>query len=257
MDILVIAFYKFVDLPDFAAKRDSLRNFCNQRGIKGTILLAHEGINSTVAGPEPAMRELLDFLRSDQRLADLVWKESWTNQIPFQRMKVRLKKEIVTLGMPEINPNDGVGTYVDAAQWNTLINDPEVIVIDTRNDYEVEIGTFPHALNPKTDSFREFPAFVEQNLDPQQHPKVAMFCTGGIRCEKATAYMLRKGFQEVYHLEGGILKYLETVEPSNNQWQGECYVFDQRVAVDDDLKPGHYDLDQPTGLPRKREESSL
>ncbi len=249
--LVVAAFYKFIDLPDYAALRAPLRAFCDANQVKGTILLAHEGINATIAGPRAGIDAVLAYLQADQRIGPLEWKEASTDTPPFARMKVRLKQEIVSLGVPAANPNFAVGNYVSAAEWNRLISDPSVTIIDTRNDYEVQVGTFKGALNPHTDSFREFPAFVEANLDPQAHRKVAMFCTGGIRCEKATALLLNLGFDEVYHLEGGILKYLETVAPTESLWEGECFVFDERVSVDHGLQRGSYVLDQPTGMPVK------
>jgi UPF0176 protein len=228
---VVATFYKFVQLTDYADKRNLLLSFCQERSIKGTILLAAEGINGTIWGTRQGIDEVLELLRSDSRLADLEHKESYIDSSPFKRMKVKLKKEIVTLGLPEVNPNEKVGTYVEAKNWNQIICDPEVFVIDTRNEYEVEIGTFKRAINPQTGSFREFPEYVEKNFDPTKHKKVAMFCTGGIRCEKASSLMLSKGFQEVYHLKGGILKYLEEVPPEESLWEGDCFVFDDRVAI--------------------------
>ncbi len=249
MSILVATFYKFVQLTDFAEKRQSLLDFCNQQGIKGTILLAEEGINGTIAGSPEAIATVLAYLRSDSRLQDLEHKESWSELPPFDRMKVRLKKEIVTLGVPEANPNQQVGTYVAPQDWNALIADPDVVVIDTRNEYEVNIGTFKRAQNPQTRSFREFPDYVRQNLNPNQHKKVAMFCTGGIRCEKASSFMLSQGFQEVYHLKGGILKYLEEIPAEESLWQGECFVFDQRVAVQHGLEEGKHEMCPACGYP--------
>ena len=249
MSQVVATFYKFVRLPDFAEKRDSLLSYCEAQGIKGTILLAAEGINGTIAGSRQAIDSVLCFLRSDPRLVDLEHKESYADSGPFDRMKVRLKKEIVTLGLPEINPSDRVGTYVSPKEWNELISDPEVTVIDTRNDYEVSIGTFKGAQNPKTPSFRQFPDYVRKHLDPTKHKKVAMFCTGGIRCEKATSFMMAQGFQEVYHLNGGILKYLEEVPEDESLWQGECFVFDQRVAVDQELAVGTHEMCRSCGHP--------
>jgi UPF0176 protein len=228
---VVATFYKFVKLPDFADKKNPLMSFCREKDIKGTILLAKEGINGTIWGTRQGIDEVLELLRSDSRLANLEHKESHTDSSPFKRMKVKLKKEIVTIGLPEVDPNQTVGTYVNAKDWNQLISDPEVFVIDTRNEYEVAIGTFKGAIDPQTDSFREFPQYVEQNFDPVKHKKVAMFCTGGIRCEKASSLMLSKGFQEVYHLKGGILKYLEEVPSEESLWEGECFVFDDRLAV--------------------------
>ncbi len=240
--ILVIAFYKFVSLPDFAELQAGIQSFASEQGIMGTILLANEGINGTVAGPEAGIRALLSHLKSDSRLTDLEHKESWAEENPFYRMKVRLKKEIVTLGVAGVSPTKTVGEYVSPADWNALISDPDVVVIDTRNDYEVEIGTFKGAINPETTSFREFPDWLDQQSDLKKDAKIAMFCTGGIRCEKSTSLLKDRGFENVYHLDGGILKYLETVEESESLWDGECFVFDQRVSVGHGLEPGPYDL---------------
>jgi len=214
---------------------------CQAAGVKGTLLLAGEGINGTIAGPREGIDSVLQYLRADPRLADLEHKESFDERMPFYRMKVKLKREIVTMGVEGIDPNQCVGTYVPPADWNALVNDPDVLLIDTRNDYECSIGSFRGAIDPRTVNFREFPGYVRENLDPAQHKKVAMFCTGGIRCEKASAFMLGEGFEEVYHLEGGILKYLEEVPPEESTWEGECFVFDSRVAVDHKLEKGHYD----------------
>lgn len=246
---VVATFYKFVQLADYTEKRAPLLTYCQAQGIKGTILLAKEGINATVSGTRQAMDALLSFLRSDPRLADLEPKESYTESLPFERMKVRLKKEIVTLGLPEIAPEQKVGSYVQPKDWNSLIMDPDVLVIDTRNQFEVEIGTFKRAENPRTRSFREFPEYVRAHLDPKHHKKVALFCTGGIRCEKASSFLLEQGFQEVYHLQGGILKYLEEVPSEESLWQGECFVFDQRVAIDHSLAVGSHVLCQVCGHP--------
>jgi UPF0176 protein len=239
---VVATFYKFVSLPDFAEKQAPLLSYCQSQGIKGTILLAAEGINATIAGSRQGIEAVLAFLRADPRLADLEPKESYAEIQPFERMKVRLKAEIVTMGLPEVDPNQQVGTYVTPTEWNNLISDPEVVVIDTRNDYEVNIGTFKKAQNPQTQSFREFPEYVTQNLDPNQHKKVALFCTGGIRCEKASSFLLSQGFSEVYHLKGGILKYLEEVPTEESLWEGECFVFDERVAVRHGLELGNHEL---------------
>ena len=243
---LTAAFYKFVDLPDFAERRAPLLAVCEQHHVKGLILLAREGINSTLAGPDEGVHAVLAYLRSDPLLADLQHKESWSERAPFYRMKVRLKKEIVTLGVPGISPIHRAGTYVKPADWNALISDPDVVVVDTRNDYEVEIGTFAHAVNPNIRSFSELPKWVEdaERLGKAngKKPKVAMFCTGGIRCEKSTALMKTLGYDEVYHLEGGILKYLETVPPEQSLWEGECFVFDERVSVGHALVPGAHAL---------------
>tara|TARA_R110002110_G_scaffold406421_1_gene626389 strand:- start:205011 stop:206012 length:1002 start_codon:yes stop_codon:yes gene_type:complete len=239
--IVVAALYKFVTLSDFHAMREPLLDACVAAGTRGTLLLAEEGINGTIAGSRQAIDTVLAYLRSDPRLVDIAHKESFDDHMPFYRMKVKLKKEIVTMGVPGIDPNQRVGTYVEPTQWDALINDPDVVLIDTRNDYEVDIGTFRGALDPKTNSFREFPEYVRRTLDPKKQRKVAMFCTGGIRCEKASAFMLNEGFEEVYHLQGGILKYLEEVPQQDSSWQGECFVFDNRVAVDHNLEKGQYD----------------
>lgn len=241
-EFVVAALYKFVSLPDYRELREPLLNCCLQAEVKGTLLLAEEGINGTIAGSRAGIDAVLSYLRQDPRLADVQHKESFDVKQPFYRMKVKLKREIVTMGVEGIDPNQVVGTYVKPQQWNALISDPDVLLLDTRNDYEVEIGTFKGAVDPKTDTFREFPDYVSAHVDPQRHKKVAMFCTGGIRCEKASAYMKQAGFEEVYHLEGGILKYLEEVDEAESLWQGECFVFDNRVAVTHGLKKGHYQL---------------
>ncbi len=228
---VVAAFYHFTDLSDYKTLQAPLKEFCDMHQLKGTILLAKEGINSTIAGSREAIAALLAHLRNDPRLQNLEHKESYCKGIPFQRMKVRLKKEIVTLGVPDIDPRHRVGTYVDPQDWNALINDPDVLIIDTRNNYEVEFGTFKGAINPHLETFGEFPDYVRSQLTPAKHQKVAMFCTGGIRCEKASAYMLSQGFDEVYHLKGGILKYLEEVPTEESIWEGECFVFDDRVSI--------------------------
>ncbi len=239
--IVVAALYKFASLPDFRELSDPLRDKCVELGLKGTLLLAHEGINGTVAGSREAVDGLLEYLRADERLVDLEHKESPSDEQPFYRMKVKLKQEIVTMGVEGIDPRQSVGTYVPPRDWNQLISDPDVLVIDTRNHYEYAIGSFERAVDPETESFREFPQYVQDNLDPSRYKKVAMFCTGGIRCEKATAYMKEQGFEEVYHLQGGILKYLEEVPEEESLWRGECFVFDNRVAVNHSLEPGSYD----------------
>ncbi|MDF7825602.1 rhodanese-related sulfurtransferase [Pontiellaceae bacterium B12227] len=238
---VVCALYKFVPLNNFEAMRIPLLDFMTERGIRGTLLLASEGINGTVAGHRDAIDGLLEYLKKDSRLSDLDYKESYDDSNPFYRTKVRLKKEIVTLGVEGIDPLQSVGTYIDPKDWNGLISDPETVLIDTRNDYEVEIGTFQHAVNPNTESFRDFPEYVEKNLDPSKHRKVAMFCTGGIRCEKSTAYLKQLGFQDVFHLKGGILKYLEEVPEEESMWEGDCFVFDNRVSVGHGLEKGEYD----------------
>ena len=254
MSLLVAALYKFVELPDFADLKAPLLACCEQHGVKGTLLLAEEGINGTIAGTHTGVRAVLTYLRSDPRLADLTHKESGASKMPFYRMKVRLKKEIVTLGVPGVNPNKMAGTYVKPADWNKLIADPDVIVVDTRNDYEVAIGTFKGALNPNTKSFSELPEWVRNERSLRSKPKVAMFCTGGIRCEKSTAFLRTEGFDEVYHLEGGILKYLESVPEENSLWEGECFVFDERVAVGHGLKPSKHELCRSCRYPISQKE---
>lgn len=241
MSVVVAALYKFATLENFREMREPLLQVCVDAGIKGSLLLAHEGINGTIAGSRAGIDRVLAYLLADERLRDLEHKESLDSTQPFLRMKVKLKREIVTLGVEGIDPNTEAGSYVEPRDWNRLISDPEVLVIDTRNDYEVELGTFEHAVNPNLETFREFPEYV-QRFDPARHKKVAMFCTGGIRCEKASAFMLKQGFDEVYHLKGGILKYLEEVPAEQSLWRGECFVFDNRVAVDHDLKKGSYEL---------------
>ncbi len=237
----IAALYKFVALPDYKELQPKILKVCQDNGIMGTLLLAEEGINGTVSGSREGIDALLTYLKSDPRLADLSHKEAENEEQPFYRMKVRLKKEIVTLGAPGTDPNKMVGAYIKPKDWNDLINDPEVLLVDTRNDYEVEVGTFKGALNPKTQTFREFKQYVKDNLDKEKHKKVAMFCTGGIRCEKSTSYLLREGFEEVYHLEGGILQYFEDVPEEESTWEGECFVFDQRVTVNHNLEKGSYD----------------
>lgn len=238
---VVAALYKFVTLEDYHSLREPLLEVCLAAGARGTLLLAREGINGTIAGTRQGIDQVLDYLRSDPRMADIEHKESFDDHLPFHRMKVKLKKEIVTMGVAHIDPNEVVGTYVEPEDWNDLISDPEVLLIDTRNDYEYGIGSFRGAIDPHTTTFREFPAWVRANLDPSRQKKVAMFCTGGIRCEKASAFMLKEGFEEVYHLKGGILKYLERVPEEETAWEGECFVFDNRVAVNHRLEKGRYD----------------
>ncbi len=251
---VICALYKFVALDDYEAIRAPLQNVMKENDIKGTLLLAKEGINGTVSGSREGIDALLNWFRQDERLKDIVYKESFDEQQPFYRTKVKLKKEIVTMGVEGLDPRKVVGTYVKPEDWNALISDPEVVVIDTRNDYEVQIGTFKHAVNPNTDSFREFPEYAEKNLNPDKHKKVAMFCTGGIRCEKSTAYMKEQGFEEVYHLEGGILKYLEDVPEEDSLWEGECFVFDNRTTVNHQLEKGSYDSCHACRLPITEED---
>ncbi|MEH6444077.1 MAG: rhodanese-related sulfurtransferase [Oceanospirillaceae bacterium] len=248
-DTVVCAMYKFVTLENFELLREPLHEVMVANHVKGTLLLANEGINGTVAGSRSGVDAVLAWLAADTRLANIVTKESFDEANPFYRTKVKLKKEIVTMGVQGIDPKQVVGTYVKPQDWNALISDPEVVLVDTRNDYEVKVGTFEGALDPKTTSFREFPQYVKDNLDPEKNKKVAMFCTGGIRCEKSTAYLKEQGFEEVYHLEGGILKYLEEVPKADSMWEGECFVFDNRVTVDHNLEKGQYDQCHACRLP--------
>ena len=247
--IVVCALYKFVTLENFQSLRQPLHNVMEANQVRGTLLLADEGINGTIAGSRAAIDKVLDWLRSDPRLADIDYKESFTDNLPFNRAKVKLKKEIVTMGVEGIDPKRVVGTYVSPADWNKLISDPDVVLVDTRNDYEFKVGTFKNAINPNTESFREFPRYVRENLHPEKQKKIAMFCTGGIRCEKSTAFLKEQGFNEVYHLKGGILKYLEEVPIQETLWEGECFVFDERVTVNLRLEKGNYDQCNACRLP--------
>jgi UPF0176 protein len=251
---VVAALYRFARLDDFEVLRSPLHQFMQQHQVKGTLLLAREGINGTIAGSREGVDAVLAWLRRDPRLSGLEAKESLVDENPFYRSKVKLKKEIVTMGVEDIDPADIVGTYVKPEDWNALISDPDVLLVDTRNRYEVQIGSFQNAVDPQTDSFREFPAWVQAHLDPARHKKVAMFCTGGIRCEKSTAYLKQQGFDEVYHLEGGILKYLEDVPEQETMWQGECFVFDNRVTVNHQLEKGSYEQCHACRMPITAEE---
>ncbi len=238
--IVVCALYHFVILEDFESIKPPLLTVMEDNDIKGTLLLAREGINGTVSGSQQAINILLRWLKSDARFKQLVSKQSYDDHQPFYRTKVKLKKEIVTMGVENIDPKKIVGTYVKPKQWNQLISRDDVILIDTRNDYETAIGSFKNAVDPDTTTFREFPHYVADNLNPKKHKKVAMYCTGGIRCEKSTAFLKQQGFDEVYHLEGGILKYLEEIPEEESLWEGECFVFDNRVSVNHNLEKGSY-----------------
>jgi UPF0176 protein len=253
-NIVVCALYKFVALDNYADIKPGLLDFMLTHEVRGTLLLAKEGINGTVAGSREAIDGLLAYLHQDPRLDPISYKESYTDTPPFMRSRVKLKKEIVTMGVEGIDPRRVVGTYVKPKDWNQLISQDDVLLIDTRNDYEFQVGTFKNAINPNTDSFREFPEYVKEHLDPNKHKRVAMFCTGGIRCEKSTAYLKEQGFDEVYHLEGGILQYLEDVPADNTLWEGECFVFDDRVTVNHDLEKGIYDQCHACRLPITEEE---
>ena len=246
--IVIAALYRFVRLDNYQLLRQPLLDFLLEHQVRGTLLLAAEGINGTIAGEATAIESVLDFLRQDDRLRDLDCKLSYDDEMPFYRSRVKLKREIVTMGIEDLDPAQG-GTYVDAVDWNALIDDPDVTLVDTRNAYESAIGSFTGAIHPDTDSFREFPDYAKQNLDPGRHRKVAMFCTGGIRCEKSTAYLRQQGFDEVYHLRGGILKYLEDVPEAESRWRGECFVFDNRVSVNHALEKGSYDQCHACRLP--------
>lgn len=246
--IVIAALYRFVQLDNFESLRQPLLQLMLDNHVRGTLLLAAEGINGTVAGSEKGVESLLEYLRQDPRLRDFDCKISFDQEMPFYRSRVKLKREIVTMGVDGISP-ENAGTYVSPAEWNQLISDPEVTLIDTRNDYESAIGSFENAVFPNTKSFRDFPDYVEKNLDRKKHRKVAMFCTGGIRCEKSTAYLREQGFDEVYHLKGGILNYLAQVPESDSMWQGECFVFDNRVSVNPALEKGSYDQCHACRLP--------
>ena len=248
-DVVVCALYKFASLPNYPALCAPLQRTMEAHHIRGTLLLAEEGINGTVAGQREDIDALLQWLNRDKRLNPIEYKESYTSEMPFKRTKVKLKKEIVTMGVEGIDPTQGAGTYIEPKDWDELINDPEVLLIDTRNDYEVQVGTFKKAINPNTETFRQFPDYVKENLNPEKHKKVAMFCTGGIRCEKSTAYLKEQGFDEVFHLKGGILKYLEEVPEEQSSWEGECFVFDDRVTVNHQLEKGSYDQCHACRLP--------
>lgn len=244
----IATFYQFVALPDCAALQADWLERAQQHQLKGTLLLAEEGLNATLAGQSAELAAFLDFLQADPRLQNLEIKYSQSEIQPFPRLRIRLRKEIVNMGQ-SVDPREQVGTYVPPEDWNALIQQPDVLLIDTRNDYEYAIGTFEGAIDPGTDNFREFPDYVHQELDPTRHKRVAMFCTGGIRCEKATSWMLEQGFEEVYHLQGGILNYLEKVPAENSLWRGECFVFDDRISVDHELKPGSAELCLACGAP--------
>lgn len=256
--VTVAALYRFVALSDYVALKNPLLEQMQQLDIFGTLLLAREGINGTVAGAPQNITTLLEWLQSDPvwqgRLSGIDAKLAHADSMPFARCKVKLKKEIVTMGVTDIDPNKSVGTYVKPQDWNKLISDPDVLTIDTRNEYEVKIGAFKGAINPHTATFREFPDYAQRNIAAQKTKKIAMYCTGGIRCEKSTAYVKSLGFDEVYHLQGGILKYLEEVPEDESLWQGECFVFDDRVAVDHNLEPGSYSQCHACRMPLNAEE---
>ena len=230
---IIAAFYKFVPLNDFENMKEPLLSAMKEHNLLGTILLASEGINGSFAGEPDDVRFLYEFLKIDPRLSDLSFRERYDDLMPFEKAKVKFRKEIVTLGVPGIDPLQNTGTRVLPEEWNNLISDPNVILIDTRNDYEVELGTFKHAINPKTENFRDFPEYVKTNLLDKKDKKIAMCCTGGIRCEKSTSYLKSLGFENVYQLEGGILNYMETIPAEQSLWEGSCFVFDERIAIDE------------------------
>ena len=250
----VAALYKFVQIDDCEALQASLRSICEANGIIGTLLIATEGINGTIAGRSEGLEELLDALREDERFADIDVKLSHAKERPFYRLKVKVKKEIVTMGVEGVSPSSVVGEYVDPNDWNQLISDPDVVLIDTRNDYESVVGSFEGAVHPNTRNFREFPDWLAEQDDISKDKKIAMFCTGGIRCEKATSFMKEQGYEHVYHLKGGILRYLEEVEADNSLWNGSCFVFDQRVGIEHELKESTLSLCYACGFPVSEEE---
>lgn len=249
MELTLASFYRFLPLENLKDLQEEILRKCEEEEIRGTILLAREGINANIVGRREKLDEVIDQIKKLLNCEEVEIKYAPVIDYPFKKMKVKIKREIITFGVPEANPNERVGIYVTARDWNDLISQPDVKLIDTRNEYEVKIGTFKGAINPHIHSFRQLRDYIEENLDPQKDTKIAMFCTGGIRCEKATAYMLHKGFKEVYHLKGGILKYLEEIPPEESLWEGECFVFDDRVAVKHGLEKGSYKLDPKTGNP--------
>ena len=254
MKYVIAALYKFVKLKDYKSLRSPLIEEMTKLNIKGTILLAEEGINGTICGERKSIDKILEYLKSDQSLTDLSHKESFSDKQAFYRTKVKLKKEIVPMGVEGIDPSQQAGEYISAEKWNELLEDPDLILLDTRNDYEVAIGTFEGAINPDIKSFRDFPEWIKKNLDPEKNKKIAMFCTGGIRCEKSTSLLNNYGFDNVYHLEGGILKYFEKIKTEESKWNGECFVFDQRVSVNQELESGNYDQCYACRMPVTEEE---
>ena len=253
----IIALYQFCEIRNPRKLQMILKKELKNLQILGTIIIGHEGINGTVSGSETNINKALKFLKSDSRFSDLDIKLSFSNKAPFLRLKVKIKKEIVTMGIDNIKPTTQAGKYLSHDQWNSLLNDEDTILIDTRNDYEYSIGTFKNSINPKTSNFKEFPKWVKKQKFTQEVKKsknIAMFCTGGIRCEKASSYMKNEGFKNVYHLKGGILKYLENTDIENSLWQGECFVFDDRVSVKQDLTQGDYDLCHGCRMPITEQE---
>ena len=259
MEQTVATFYQFMDLPDYETLGERLQKHCDESDVLGTIILAPEGLNATIAGSKKGIDEVMAFLRSDARLARMPHRESVTERLAFHRLRIIKRPEIVTLGDPSVNPNKAVGEHVEPEDWNALIRDPETVLIDVRNDYEVEVGTFDGAIDPKTQTFGEWDGYVKKRHDADKGKKIAMFCTGGIRCEKASAHLLKNGFEKVYHLRGGILHYLQKIEPRDSMWEGECFVFDHRVSVVHGLKEGESEVCFGCRWPLSKEdmESSL
>lgn len=253
----IAAFYHFVDLPDRDEWADRMVDHGLEVGLRGTIIFAPEGVNSTCAGSHEAIDSTIALLKSDPRFGSMEVKYSYADFNPFPKFKVKKKPEIVTFRQKGADPREDVGTYLEPDEWNDLISDPEVITIDTRNDYEVEVGQFKGAINPKTDDFTEFAKFVDEHLASQKDKKIAMYCTGGIRCERSTAYLKQKGFENVYHLKGGILRYMELMPKEKSLWEGDCFVFDYRVAVDHDLKPAKWKIDPETSNPKRMSEDEI
>ena len=247
--IAILSFYKFVELPNFRELQKPFYNYLNKNCIKGTIILAQEGINASISGYEQEIYKVLDYIKKDSRFSDVEHKLNFCDIDPFNRLKIKLKKEVIPAGVKSVNPNELVGDYVNPSEWNNLLKDTEVLLIDTRNDYEVSVGTFKGAENPKIRYFREFQGYAQKRLDPKKHKKIAMFCTGGIRCEKASSYLLNKGFKNIYHLRGGILKYLEEIPKEESLWEGECFVFDDRASITHNLDKGTYELCRNCRMP--------
>jgi UPF0176 protein len=235
-DIVIASFYKFVSLDDYETLREPMLGSMHETNIKGTIILAKEGINGSFAGTREKMELFYQLLRKDVRLTDLHFKETFDKENPFAKAKVKLRKEIVTMGIKEVDPIQSAGVYLNPEEWHEFIQDPEVILIDTRNDYEYELGSFKNAINPNTEHFRNFPEYVQQHLQDKKDKKIAMYCTGGIRCEKSTAYLIDQGFKKVYHLKDGIINYIEKMPENESLWEGSCFVFDDRVAVNNKLE---------------------
>ena len=253
---IISTFYKFLVLENYKELKIKFDKSLSKTNIKGTILIANEGVNGTIAGSESDLKKFFLYMDKFSQFKDITPKFSSSNKNPFLRMKVRLKKEIVTIGIPEVSPNNQVGKYLNVEEWNELLNESDSMIIDTRNDYEVSIGTFKNSINPKIKSFRNFPNWVQKNLIDKKvskKSKIGMFCTGGIRCEKSTSYLKQLGFENVFHLDGGILKYLENVKPDENEWKGECFVFDYRVSLNDSLEKGEYDMCYACRMPLSKE----